>query len=101
MLKFIINSFYSFNIYDRATFNSIAENKILEFYKSYQLFGNMIRDKNNSLELKLTPGNVIFIDNWRVLHGRNSYTGTRDLCGCYVSRSEWLSKAKSLELQID
>ena len=42
---------------------------------------------------------VIFIDNWRVLHGRDSFTGLRRLCGCYLTRDDVVNKARSLGLQ--
>jgi hypothetical protein len=34
-----------------------------------------------------TDGGGIVFDNWRVLHGRNSFKGIRRICGGY---SKWL-----------
>lgn len=42
---------------------------------------------------------VLFIDNWRVLHGRESFTGLRQLCGCYLTRDDVLNTARSLGLK--
>lgn len=42
---------------------------------------------------------VIFIDNWRVMHGRESFTGLRQLCGCYLTRDDVLSAARGFNLQ--
>ncbi|KAI3373516.1 hypothetical protein L3Q82_022108 [Scortum barcoo] len=42
---------------------------------------------------------VIFIDNWRVMHGRESFTGLRQLCGCYLTRDDILSSARCFGLQ--
>ncbi len=44
---------------------------------------------------KLGPGMVLFIDNWRVLHGRSGFTGYRELCGCFLNRDEWLGKLRA------
>lgn len=46
----------------------------------------------------LEPGTVVIYNNWRMLHGRTSYTGKRFFGGCYVSMSEFLSKARTLDL---
>lgn len=42
---------------------------------------------------------VIFIDNWRVMHGREAFTGLRQLCGCYLTRDDVLSAARCFGLQ--
>jgi len=89
-----------YNIYDRATFNSVPHEKIPKYYTAYQLFGKEISNSKYEQKIKLMPGSVLFFDNWRVLHGRTAYTGKRDLGGCYVTRAEWLSKAKTLGLEI-
>lgn len=48
--------------------------------------------------LSFVSGVVLAMDNFRVLHGRTGFTGTRVLCGSYVSRSDWLDKARVLGL---
>lgn len=54
-------------------------------------------------DLRISPSlvfhEVIFIDNWRVLHGRESFTGLRQLCGCYLTRDDILSAARCFGLQ--
>uniref|UniRef100_A0A8D8LZZ9 Trimethyllysine dioxygenase, mitochondrial n=1 Tax=Cacopsylla melanoneura TaxID=428564 RepID=A0A8D8LZZ9_9HEMI len=47
---------------------------------------------------RFTPGRVLFINNWRVLHGRSSYRGQRTLTGCYVTMGNLLSRARMLKL---
>lgn len=42
---------------------------------------------------------VLFVDNWRVLHGREAFTGYRQLCGCYLTRDDVLNTARLLGLQ--
>ncbi|XP_069922976.1 trimethyllysine dioxygenase, mitochondrial isoform X3 [Oryctolagus cuniculus] len=55
----------------------------------------------SSVYLCLSPlrQRVLFIDNWRVLHGRESFTGYRQLCGCYLTRDDVLNTARLLGLQ--
>jgi hypothetical protein len=38
-------------------------------------------------------------DNHRVLHGRSAFTGTRRLCGAYVSGDDYRSRLLGLEKQ--
>ena len=45
--------------------------------------------------LKLRPGMLLFIDNWRLLHGRSGFTGYRELSGCFLDRDEWLGKLRA------
>ena len=37
----------------------------------------------------------MLFDNWRVLHGRLSYTGHRHLCGAYVNREDYESRLRT------
>lgn len=46
----------------------------------------------------MQPGTVMIYNNWRVLHGRTSFTGKRIFGGCYVSMTEFLSKARTFKL---
>jgi len=74
--------------------NTISLDQIGTFYDSLVLFSNEIEE--NPTWLKLSPGIIIFLNNWRVLHGRSEFTGFRKLCGAYIGRSDWLSKARVL-----
>ncbi|GJM37305.1 MAG: hypothetical protein DHS20C19_06720 [Acidimicrobiales bacterium] len=34
------------------------------------------------------PGQLLLIDNWRLLHGRTHYSGNRVLLGCYTGHDD-------------
>lgn len=87
-----------FNLYDRAILNTIPQNEIHEFYEHFRYLTKLIQNKENQWKFKLKPGTILIFDNWRILHGRESYTGKRTLSGCYVSRTDFLSKARTLGL---
>lgn len=53
------------------------------------------------MRLRLQPGTVLFVDNWRVGHGRTAFTGRRVMSGCYVARQEWRSAARTRGLLPD
>ncbi|KAK1833334.1 trimethyllysine dioxygenase [Podospora conica] len=48
--------------------------------------------------VRLEPGTVLIFDNWRVLHGRSAFTGKRRVCGGYISRDDWVSRWRMLNL---
>lgn len=87
-----------FNAYDRAIMKTIPQEQMPQFYADYQQLADEIHNESMIWTLKLTPGTVILFDNWRVLHGRNAYTGKRIMSGCYVSRTDYQSVARTLEL---
>jgi trimethyllysine dioxygenase len=80
-----------FNLYDRAPFKTVAKDKIRQFYSDLKVLTREIENPENRFTLKLSPGTVMIFDNWRVLHGRLSYTGKRTMTGCYVARTEYQS----------
>lgn len=63
------------------------------FYKHYRTLAEVVNDPANAFWLGLEPGTVLFIDNWRVMHGRASFQGKRTMTGCYVGRTEFMSRA--------
>lgn len=87
-----------YNNYDRSVINTIPHDVVQQWYVAHRVLTNELRRPENELWIKLTPGKVIFIDNWRVMHGRESFTGRRDLCGCYMTRDDVLSAAYCLGL---
>ena len=67
-----------------------ARNKISELYNS----------EKYRLEFKLMPGDLLMMDNHRLLHGRTSYDaneGNRFLQGCYIDYDSTEGKLKHLK----
>ncbi|CAM4672680.1 hypothetical protein PO909_008648 [Leuciscus waleckii] len=88
-----------YNNYDRSVMNTVAHDVVRRWYTAHRELTTELRRPENELWVKLKPGKVLFIDNWRVLHGRESFTGLRQLCGCYLTRDDVLNTARSLGLQ--
>lgn len=86
----------SFNNYDRAPF-WLPEPALSAFYEAYSAMHDLIVDESRWLEVRLEPGVAVLFDNWRVLHGRRSFTGTRVFHGCYHDRDEILSRRRVLQ----
>uniref|UniRef100_A0A0M3JAT1 Trimethyllysine dioxygenase, mitochondrial (inferred by orthology to a human protein) n=1 Tax=Anisakis simplex TaxID=6269 RepID=A0A0M3JAT1_ANISI len=62
-----------YNPYDRAPMRITSTDDIIKFYKAYERLSKLVHDTKNQLEISLKPGNVIFIDNFRVLHARKAF----------------------------
>ncbi|XP_059220503.1 trimethyllysine dioxygenase, mitochondrial-like [Stomoxys calcitrans] len=82
------------NLYDRSVFNTLGQNEMRDFYESLREFLTIAHDPGNWWQLKLNPGTMVIFDNWRLLHGRQAYTGKRVMIGGYVQRTDFLSKAR-------
>ncbi|XP_052751644.1 trimethyllysine dioxygenase, mitochondrial [Galleria mellonella] len=87
-----------YNVYDRSPMAFTSSEDCRAYYRSLRNLGRYYEDTKNQWQFKLWPGTVMVMDNFRVLHGRTGFTGTRVLAGSYVSRSDWLDRARVLGL---
>lgn len=85
-----------FNMNDRAPLKTLPHDQIMQYYSDLRLLAGEIQNQENEWWFKLKPGTVMIFDNWRILHGRAQYTGKRVMTGCYVSRTEFLSTARTM-----
>ncbi len=69
------------------------------FYTAYRRFGELIDRESSAVTFKLSPGDCFVVDNTRVLHARNGYSGTgnRWLRGCYSDKDGLHSTLSSLK----
>ncbi|XP_009705078.1 PREDICTED: trimethyllysine dioxygenase, mitochondrial [Cariama cristata] len=88
-----------YNNYDRAVINTVPYDVVHRWYAAHRTLTAELRRPENELWVKLKPGKALFVDNWRVLHGREAFTGYRQLCGCYLTRDDVLNTARLLGLQ--
>jgi trimethyllysine dioxygenase len=47
--------------------------------------------------MSVIKGTVVAINNWRVLHGRRSFTGTRRVEGAYLGMDDIYARVRQLE----
>ncbi|KAE8584647.1 hypothetical protein XENTR_v10021046 [Xenopus tropicalis] len=88
-----------YNNYDRAVISTVPYDIVQQWYIAHRRLTNELRRHENELWVKLKPGKVLFVDNWRVLHGRESFTGYRQICGCYLTRDDVLNTSRLLGLK--
>ena len=82
-----------FNNRSIAPIRDVPYNDMLNYYKAYRKFSNIIDDPKMAVTFKLTPGDCFIVDNTRVLHARTAYLGhgSRWLQGCYADKDALLS----------
>jgi trimethyllysine dioxygenase len=78
----------SFNAYDREPFLLGDPGEWDRFVDAYDRFGALVADESRWLRLEWRPGHLLLFDNWRVLHGRGAYTGSRRFLGCYLNHED-------------
>ncbi|KLU90080.1 trimethyllysine dioxygenase [Magnaporthiopsis poae ATCC 64411] len=69
-----------------------------QWYEAARKFDVLIRLKCHEYWVQLQPGTVLIFDNWRVLHGRSAFVGTRRICGGYINRDDWVSRWRNTTL---
>ena len=68
--------------------------EMLAFYAALRAFDTTANDPAMQWRHVLAPGEAMLFDNWRVLHGRTSYTGHRHLCGAYINHEDYESRLR-------
>ena len=69
------------------------------WYSGYRFFAEMLKAPERAVEFRFAPGDLLMLDNRRVLHGRKAYdgSGTRHLEGCYADIDSLMSRLRVLE----
>ncbi|MGZ0229138.1 MAG: TauD/TfdA family dioxygenase [Acidimicrobiales bacterium] len=80
----------SFNNLDRAPF-WLPDGLWDRFMVAYGLLRDLVCDESTWLRLPWKPGEVLVFDNWRLLHGRDAFTGSRRFLGCYSNHEDFES----------
>ncbi len=83
----------SFNNYDRAPFR-FEKDLTIKFYEAIRMFDLMVNSKEYQWRHVLKPGELLIFNNWRVLHGRGSFDGTRKISGCYINKEDFDSSCR-------
>lgn len=85
----------SMNNYDRSPMFLPAD-EMHAFYRAYGRLHELANDRSRWHAIRLEAGDVLINDNWRVLHGREAYTGGRRFVGCYLNHSDLESRIRTL-----
>ncbi|PVU99278.1 hypothetical protein BB560_005530, partial [Smittium megazygosporum] len=86
-----------YNNEDRSIINNLSFEEVPKYYSAIRKWMKLVRDPKNELIVPLKPGYLIALDNWRVMHARKEYSGSRTLSGGYIDRDYWTSKLRVLD----
>lgn len=88
-----------FNNWIRDTLR-LPQDQVEPFYRAYRRFWELLRDPRFTLRFRLRPGEMIALDNMRVLHGREAFepeSGARHFQGTFLDRDLIRSRQRVLE----
>jgi trimethyllysine dioxygenase len=77
----------TFNNYDRSPFVLPAD-EMRRWYDAYRALHERVSDRASWWMHRLEPGDGLIFDNWRCLHGRMAYSGTRVFNGGYLNHED-------------
>lgn len=75
-------------------------NLVPKVLNAYRIYSSLKAERVNQVERKLVEGDVAFVDNRRVMHGRRAFdptSGLRHIRTCYGEREELLSSIRMIE----
>ena len=85
----------------RLDFVPLMDKEKLElYYAARKKISDLYNSDNYKIEFKLKPGDLLMMDNYRLLHGRTTYDtneGNRFLQGCYIDYDSTEGKLKHLK----
>jgi gamma-butyrobetaine dioxygenase len=79
---------------------ALAKNKLAVFYEARKLIADLYASSKFEIKFKLEKGDLLMMDNHRLLHGRTAYEaseGKRFLKGCYIDHDSTEGKLRHLE----
>jgi len=76
----------AYNNDDRAPLADLPEDVVEEFYDHLPVWLQLLRSPALSREVRLAAGDLLLLNNQRVLHGRRSFEGPREMIGGYIAR---------------
>ena len=95
------NEFKQVRFSPRLDFVPLMDKEKLEmFYAARKKISELYNSDNFRIEFKLLPGELLMMDNHRLLHGRTIYDtneGKRFLQGCYIDYDSTEGKLKHLK----
>ncbi|MEH6402608.1 MAG: gamma-butyrobetaine dioxygenase [Sneathiella sp.] len=88
-----------FNNRSCAPLVDVPYDQMALYYKAYRHFSDLVDDPIMAMSFKLSPGECFIVDNRRVLHARNAFSGagTRWLQGCYADIDGLMSTVSVIE----
>ncbi|XP_070618090.1 gamma-butyrobetaine dioxygenase isoform X2 [Erythrolamprus reginae] len=94
----------NFNNATRDTIFDIPAEKVKPFYAALKDYVGLLNSTDYKYSYKMKPGDIVVFDNWRLLHGRQSYQAgaeiTRHLEGAYADWDVVMSRLRILQKNV-
>lgn len=87
-----------FNMLDRAPMPYLTPKDSTLYFNALRYLYGLANNAEFQIVKRLEPGIMLIFDNWRALHGRKSFEGTRHLAGAYLNKEAIESKIRSFGL---
>jgi trimethyllysine dioxygenase len=85
------------NDYDRAPLTHMSYEDVEKFYTYHDKLLNIMRNGKMEFVSKMKVGEMVVVDNHRVMHARRAFLGNeRALIGCYIGRNEYENRLRML-----
>ncbi|KND01253.1 trimethyllysine dioxygenase [Spizellomyces punctatus DAOM BR117] len=81
---------------DRSVLREVDPHDVSAFYAALKLWTGLLKDPVFEYRIKMPRGCAAMVDNWRVLHGRTAFTGSRVIAASYLNRDDYKSRVKTL-----
>ncbi|XP_041475490.1 gamma-butyrobetaine dioxygenase-like [Lytechinus variegatus] len=95
----------SFSDHGRSAMNRMQVDDVMKTYKALSSFTALLYAPENVFEYKMKDGDMLIMDNYRVLHGRKSFTvspgSARHLEGGYFDWDTVMSKLRILKNNLE
>ena len=85
---------FAYNPYDLAPMTYLSDGDLEAFYRHHAALSSLTTSREFTFSIRLLPGEMMVVNNHRVLHGRTAFKGSRNMLGCYVGFDEWHSSAR-------
>ena len=82
----------------------LEKNQLNLYYKARKEISNLYNSEQFRIKFKLIPGDIMMVDNHRLLHGRTAYDaneGKRFLQGCYIDHDSSEGKLRHLKRKFE
>lgn len=78
----------------------LSQNGMLQFYRALRELTTEVQRSESEWWIKLAPGTVCIVDNWRILCGRSINDGHRKIVECFVSRDHFMGVVRKFNLSV-
>lgn len=88
-----------FNNEDRDIVQMSPDHTV-QFYDAFLELAAELRAPSSEVGFYMRPGWTVLFCNWRVLHGRSTFQGTRKMCGTYHTLASVLGTVRAINARV-